>query len=95
MKRPWRVYILVCRDGTYDVGHTRDLQARLKAHNAGRGPRYTAARRPVRLVYNEVHCDKTAAVRRERQITKWSGAKKGALIRGDLERLRTLSKGQP
>jgi predicted GIY-YIG superfamily endonuclease len=76
------------------VGHTHDLEARVRAHNEGRGPGYTPARRPVKLVYSEAFPGKSAAVRRERQITKWSGAKKEALIRGDLERLRDLSKGK-
>src|SRR5512140_3436296 len=37
-------YILECRDGSFYTGWTTDTQRRLKAHNAGRGARYTSAR---------------------------------------------------
>ncbi len=47
------VYILRCIDGSYYVGSTTDVTARVEAHNAGRGPRFTACRRPVTLVYHE------------------------------------------
>ena len=47
------VYILECRDGTLYTGWTTDPEARLRAHNEGRGAKYTRARRPVRLVYTE------------------------------------------
>jgi hypothetical protein len=36
------VYILCCADGAYYVGSTTDVAARVDAHNAGRGPRFTA-----------------------------------------------------
>ena len=40
------------RDGSYYYGHTRDLDARLKAHNQGK-VRYTKGHRPWRLHYVE------------------------------------------
>lgn len=48
---PQFVYILRCRDQSLHIGHTGDLAERLERHNDGRGPGYTAARRPVELVY--------------------------------------------
>ena len=45
------VYIVRCTDGSLYTGYARDTQARIRAHNAGRGARYTSGRRPVRLVY--------------------------------------------
>ena len=86
------VYILRCRDDTYYVGSTADVPARVHAHNAGRGPRYTACRRPVTLVYSECFETMGRARQREIQIKKWTRAKKGALITGETERLRLLSK---
>jgi len=47
------VYIFRCADGAYYVGSTSELDRRVEAHNAGRGPRFTACRRPVTLVYHE------------------------------------------
>ena len=45
------VYILECSDGSYWVGSTRNLEARLWQHNQGLGGEYTSKRLPVRLVY--------------------------------------------
>jgi predicted GIY-YIG superfamily endonuclease len=88
------VYILLCSDGSYYVGSTQNLSERVKAHVEGRGCRYTAQRRPVRLVYSESQESESAAVRRELQIKRWSRAKKEALIGGDRERLRQLSQSR-
>ena len=34
-------YILECADGSLYTGWTNDLAGRVKAHNAGRGAKYT------------------------------------------------------
>ena len=86
------VYIVRCVDDTLYVGHTQNLELREKEHNAGKGARYTAMRRPVRLVYTEAFQSVDAAVHRERQLKRWNLAKKEALIAGDLDRLKQLSK---
>ncbi len=85
-------YILKCSDGSYYVGSTTNLENRIKAHNQGEGATHTAKRRPVRLVYNEEFSSFDDAVKRERQVKKWSRAKKEALIRGEKEKLKKLSK---
>ena len=46
-------YILKCSDGSLYTGWTNDLERRVKAHNAGKGAKYTKCRRPVELVYFE------------------------------------------
>jgi predicted GIY-YIG superfamily endonuclease len=86
------VYILRCSDGTFYVGHTDDVAARIVAHQAGTGSTYTAARRPVELVYRETHTSLESAVARERQLKRWSAAKKEALVSDDLARLKQLAK---
>ena len=68
----WSVYVAECSDGTLYVGIARDVAARLAAHNAGRGARYTRTRRPVRLVHSETWPDLRSAMRREREIKGWS-----------------------
>jgi predicted GIY-YIG superfamily endonuclease len=68
----WYVYILECSDGSYYIGHAKDINTRLEEHNSGRGAGYTRSRRPVRLLYSEKHNIRTEAVRRETQIKKWS-----------------------
>jgi len=74
------VYIVECRDGTFYTGWAKDVAARVRVHNAGRGARYTCARRPVRLRYWEVCSDQAAAMRCELQIKRLSRARKRALI---------------
>ena len=73
-------YIVECSDGTLYVGWAVDVQARVKAHNAGRGARYTRSRRPVRLRYYEHHPDRGTAMRRERKMKRLSRQQKLALI---------------
>lgn len=46
-------YIVRCADGTLYTGWTNDLKKRIKAHNSGKGAKYTKTRRPVELVYFE------------------------------------------
>lgn len=86
------VYILKCSDGTFYVGHSQDVENRLETHNAGRGALWTAVRRPVELVYTEIADSELTAIRRERQVKRWTHAKKSALIRGDFGRLKSLAK---
>src|SRR5262245_34923571 len=85
-------YILRCADGSFYVGSAQDLDSRVKAHNDGHGATYTFKHRPVQLVYSEAFESETAAVSRERQLKRWSHEKKAALIAGNLERLKRLSK---
>ena len=74
------VYMVECCDGTYYTGWTNDVAARVAAHNAGIGARYTRGRGPVRLVYRESCPDKPAAQRREWEIKQMNRAQKQRLI---------------
>jgi putative endonuclease len=74
------VYLVRCADGTLYTGYARDPRQRQKVHNAGRGARYTAGRRPVRLVYSEAFESLGDALRREHQLKQWSRKRKEALI---------------
>ena len=62
------VYIVRCRDQTLYTGWTNQLEKRIEAHNAGKGAKYTKARRPVELVYFETFEHKSEALKREYQI---------------------------
>ncbi len=74
------VYLLRCRDGTLYTGYTDDPERRLKVHNAGKGAKYTRSRLPVELVYREQCPDKSAALRREREIKGMKRAEKLAMV---------------
>ena len=85
-------YILRCADGSYYVGHTDDLDARIGAHQSGLLPGYTQKRRPVQLAWHQESADRHEAFAAERQIKGRSRAKKEALIRNDWDGVRLLSR---
>ncbi len=87
----FQVYILKCADDHLYVGSTADLPVRIRQHNDGRGGRYTSSRRPVTLLYSETEPTLQAAVQRERQIKRWTNAKKQALADGRLGDLNRLA----
>lgn len=76
----WFCYIVKCSDSSYYVGITKNLGSRVSEHNAGRGSAYTAARRPVRLLWYEEHETRSSATKRERLLKRWRRAQKEALI---------------
>jgi predicted GIY-YIG superfamily endonuclease len=84
------LYVLRCADEALYIGVTEDLSGRLARHNEGRGCVFTARRAPVTLVYTESLPTRTAAMARERQIKRWTRAKKEALVAGDLKTLKRL-----
>lgn len=69
-------YVLKCSDGSLYTGWTNDMKKRLKAHNEGKGAKYTRGRTPAELVYLEEFDTKEAAMRREAAIKKMSRAEK-------------------
>jgi predicted GIY-YIG superfamily endonuclease len=83
------VYIVRCVDGSLYTGYARDPKARVIVHNSGRGARYTASRRPVRLVYSEKCPTLSAALKREYELKQWPRAKKQALTRRKRDVRRT------
>ena len=78
------VYILECNDGTLYTGWTNDIDKRFKAHNDGKGAKYTKGRRPLKLVYLEELETKSDALKRENEIKKMTKDKKRQLIKYEL-----------
>ena len=75
------VYILECNDGSLYTGITTNITKRLEEHNTSpKGAKYTKARRPVKLVYQETSLNRSTASKREYAIKKLTRAKKIALI---------------
>ena len=77
----WTVYIVECSDQTLYTGVAKDLAQRIRAHNLGKGAKYTAGRRPVKLIYRESAANRSAAQSRERAIKRLSSKQKRALVR--------------
>ena len=79
MSDAW-VYLLRCADGSLYCGWTTDVAARVAAHNAGRGARYTRARLPVEVVWSAPMPDRVSAQREEARIKRLSRREKLALV---------------
>lgn len=84
------VYILRCADDSLYVGETSNVVARVLTHQAGAASGFTSQRLPVTLVYAEAHVSRSSTLARERQLKRWTRAKKEALIAGDLALLTRL-----
>lgn len=77
----YSVYIVKCADGTYYTGIARNVEKRIDEHNTSpKGARYTRSRRPVTLVFEEKHPDRSSALKREFAIKQLTRAQKEALI---------------
>lgn len=73
-------YIVRCSDGSLYTGWTNDLEKRIRAHNEGKGSKYTKSRRPVELVYYEAFEKKEEAMSREWAIKQMSREEKKGLL---------------
>jgi len=89
------VYIVRCADDTLYTGWAVDVTRRVKAHNAGRGARYTRMHRPVVLVYSEEWPTRSEAMKREIAIKRYPRTKKLALCAKKTKDGRRRTKGQP
>jgi putative endonuclease len=75
-------YVLLCSDGSFYGGFTDDVPARVDAHNAGKGAKYTQTRRPVKLLYHERFPSKRQALKREYWFKHHERAWKEKFLRG-------------
>jgi putative endonuclease len=89
------VYIVECSDRSYYTGVTNNVDGRTWEHNNSEDKSaYTYSRRPVVLKYVEFWQDINGAIIREKQIKKWTRAKKEALINGMENKLPELARGR-
>ena len=77
-------YLVRCADGSLYCGWTNRLEERVRAHNEGKGAKYTKSRRPVELVYYEAFATKEEAMRREAAIKQMTRKEKMALFSGKI-----------
>ncbi|MEE9326467.1 MAG: GIY-YIG nuclease family protein [Cocleimonas sp.] len=73
--------MLLCSDNSLYTGITTDLVRRVEEHNSKKSiSKYTRARQPVKLVYEEKAESRSIASQREYQLKKLSRKQKEALI---------------
>jgi predicted GIY-YIG superfamily endonuclease len=88
------VYLLRLRSGIIYVGCSTDIAQRIADHLSGHACRTTAIDPPTAVLRIELLPTFSAARLREAQLKRWSRAKKEALVRGDEQELRKLSRSR-
>lgn len=79
--KSYYVYILASpRNGLLYVGMTNSLSRRLEEHQNGEIEGFTKKFGIHKLVYYEVFEDVLNAISREKQLKRWTRAKKNALV---------------
>ena len=88
---PGCVYMLACKNDRLYIGSTRNLIKRFYQHYNGSEANFTRKHPPLEVVYLEFYPDVRYAFHREKQLQKWSRAKKEALIINAKLELQALS----
>ncbi|MCT8357704.1 GIY-YIG nuclease family protein [Xanthomonas citri pv. anacardii] len=78
--KPWHLYLLLCRNGSYYAGITNDLERRFQAHLRGTGARYTRANPPVQVLASHTYPDRASASRAECALKRLPRARKLAWL---------------
>jgi putative endonuclease len=73
-------YLARCCDGSLYSGYSQDLVKREKAHNSGKGAKYTSSRKPIKIVYSEKFETKSEALKREAEVKKLARSEKLKLV---------------
>ena len=64
----WIVYILKCSDSSLYTGITNNIANRVRAHQNGKGAKYTRGRGPFKIIHQEQYTTRSAASKRELEI---------------------------
>jgi len=91
MSRTFWVYILASKSAILYTGITNDLARRVREHREKKIPGFTKTYNVTKLVWFEAHGTPLSAIAREKQIKRWTRAKRIALIREMNPRWRDLS----
>jgi putative endonuclease len=76
------VYMLECKDKTFYIGSTNNLEKRIHQHNhAKNGAHYTKIRRPVKLVYSKKCKTYAESRKREGELKRLSRKEKLEIIK--------------
>ncbi|MFY8299416.1 GIY-YIG nuclease family protein [Pseudoalteromonas sp. SS15] len=72
----WSVYIVESRLGHWYTGITNNVDARVDAHNAGKGAKNLKGKAPIKLIYSKAVGDKSTAAKLEWHIKKLNKVQK-------------------
>ncbi|OGZ62744.1 MAG: hypothetical protein A2639_02825 [Candidatus Staskawiczbacteria bacterium RIFCSPHIGHO2_01_FULL_34_27] len=79
--KKWFIYILECEDGSLYTGITINVEERFNKHRNGKGGKYTASHKPVKIVYTEIYNNRSKASKREIEIKGWTRDKKISILK--------------
>ncbi len=88
---PWFVYVLLCADGTLYTGIAKDVPARVRAHEEGKGAKYTRGRGPLVLCAKKKCINKGDALRLELSVKALPRTEK-VLRAGSSQRLAAFAR---
>ena len=74
------VYIILCKDGSFYTGYTKNLDERMRLHAYGKGARYTKSHKLEKVAYAELLDSRTKAMKREKTVKKLTHQQKLELI---------------
>jgi putative endonuclease len=84
--RRWLMYVVKCNDDTLYTGITTDVERRIGEHNhSKKGAKYTAARRPVEIIFSKIFPGQSLATKAENRFKKLRRADKLKIINGEKE----------
>lgn len=79
--KDWSVYLVRCADKSLYTGIAKDVKARVRAHNLGKGAAYTRSRKPVKLVFRQNGMTRSAALVEEARIKSLERSEKLAFLK--------------
>lgn len=86
------VYILSSISEVLYIGVTNNLERRINEHKFGKGSEFTSKYKCTKLIYFESYTNMNDAIKREKQLKKWSRVKKLVLIKRINPKLIDLSR---
>jgi putative endonuclease len=92
---PYFVYIILCQDGTFYTGYTKNVEERAKLHANGRGAKYTRSHPPKEIAYVEQFTSRSEAMKREKVIKKLNHHQKADLAKSQRHNRKATKEKSP
>ena len=89
---PYYVYVILCDDGSFYTGYTKNVNSRMRLHVNGKGARYTKMHKPKKLVYTEEFDYRAEAMKRERKVKTMGHKQKLRLMQSQTKKTRRKSR---
>lgn len=78
--KPYWLYLLECRGGSFYAGIALDVERRLEQHRSGKGAAYTRSRPPVRVLASRCYSSRSEALKAEYQVKQLPKSRKMAFF---------------